>query len=300
MQQVPDFGFVAGAGLLTEKWAIGAYVNEPRKIRSDLSPMILPDGSQEVGYIEATVKDVGAAVGWRPADRVRVGMRLNVSHLRLLGQYSAYGGMGDENLRVGMAAGTSRVTGNLGVLIQPVDRVRLGLVIQSGASWAVERTAINPRLGVVLDGGTEFVVRAPAVVSGGVSVRLSDHVLVAGQLDYVRYGEIQSVLAVRQGTAVRGDYHLDNAFEPRAGLELSWPVRSFSLQLRGGLYGQAPGALKYQGSAATEAAVFLGSDRRLLTSAGASVVSRSGFRADIGASLGGDRHVVAVGMAVRF
>lgn len=300
LQPSTRLGSIAGAGLITEKWAIGAYVNEPRRVQSTLSPLMFPDGSQDSGYIEATVRDVGAAVGWRPSHLVRLGLRLNVSHLRTVGESSRRTTEGAEDLRVGMASGTSRMTGNLGVLIEPVDRIRLGLVIQSGASWPVERTAINPDLGVVLDSGTDFIVRAPAVVAGGVAVRLSERVLVAGQLDYVRYGEIQSVLAVRQGSAVRADYHLDNAFEPHAGIEFSMPVRSFSVQLRGGLHSQAPGSLAYEGSDASEVTAFQASKRRLLASSGLSLVSRSGFRTDLAATFGGDRRMLSAGMALRF
>lgn len=293
-------GSIGGAGLLTEKWAIAAYLNEPRHVESTLSAIVLPDGSQDTGYIEATVRGVGAAVGWKPSQHVRLGLRLNVSHLRTVGASSRHTSEGAEDLRVGVASGASRMTGNLGVLIEPVDRIRAGLVIQSGASWAVERTAINPQLGVVLDEGTDFIVRAPAVVSGGMSVRLSDRILISGQLDYVRYGEIQSVLAVRQGSALRSDYHLDNAFEPRAGVEFSLPVNSISLQVRGGVHSQGPGSLAYEGPDAAEVAVFRHSGRRLLMSTGCSLVWRSGMRGDFAATFGGDRRMFSAGLAARF
>lgn len=48
------------------------------------------------------------------------------------------------------------------------------------------------------------------------------------------------------------------------------------------------------------AAAFQGSERRLLTSAGASVVGRSGVRADVGATFGDDRRIISAGLAIRF
>jgi hypothetical protein len=59
------------------------------------------------------------------------------------------------------------------------------------------------------------------------------------QIDRVRYGEIQSVVIIRQGAESRDDYRLEDAWEPRLGLEVSVPLHRVSLQFRAGAHGLA-------------------------------------------------------------
>lgn len=59
-------------------------------------------------------------------------------------------------------------------------------------------------------------------VSAGASARVT----VSGQLDYVRYSEIRSTLLIRCGAFQREDYALDDALEPRLGVEARPQVRS--------------------------------------------------------------------------
>ena len=107
------------------------------------------------------------------------------------------------------------------------------------------------------------------------------------------------MLSIRLGAHARSDYELDDAWEPRAGLEVSLPFSSASLQFRGGYHRVANGALRYAGTDAVEAASFLGTAPENVFSAGASVATR-GFRLDVAGVFSGPGNQILVGVTGRF
>jgi hypothetical protein len=299
-----DPGSFAGGGLIAKRLAIGAYLT-----RAQHSHVVLdstsPALSDESGFLDMEVTDAGAALAWHPIDRVYIGGRLNVSHLALEGLWNiaptlpASVKRSAEALQVGLNAGTSRVVVDGGVLVQVTESVRFGIVHRQGVSWEVNRTASNPTLRTQLDArSTEL--RSPSTFAAGLSWRVSPQVLVSTQLDYVLYGSLQSNLDIRHEAFARDDYALSNAFEPRVGLEFSRRVGAVSLQLRGGIYSQAPGSLAYSGTDADEAAAFQAAKRRTLIATGVSVITRVGLRLDASALFGGDGTQVTGGVALRF
>jgi hypothetical protein len=157
----------------------------------------------------------------------------------------------------------------------------------------------SPTLGAILDAGSEYEVRSPGVVAAGASASLGDRVLVSAQLDYVRYSEIRETLVIRRGVFQREDYELGDAFEPRLGVEASFPLGRVSLQARAGVHGQASGALAYRRGDAVEAAAFTGGERIWSVAAGGSLVTRS-FAVDAAVTNGGGTTRVLVAAAVRF
>jgi hypothetical protein len=120
------------------------------------------------------------------------------------------------------------------------------------------------------------------------------------QVDRVRYGQIQSSLVIGQGARSREEYALDDAWEPRVGLEVSLPRRASSIQLRGGLHWQAPGALRYEGGDPLESASFVGGARSLVGAVGASLVTTRWLRLDVAAQFARERTQLAAGLAGRF
>jgi hypothetical protein len=181
----------------------------------------LPDGSSDSGHLDATVTDVGGALARRFGGRLSVGVSVTATHLELEG-LQRHSSAGDRlELETGSAAGDTRVTASLGLLYEAGRSVRLGLVVNSGASYTVERTASRPSLGGI-DQGSLYELRAPGLVAVGAAFRLNRHVQVSSQLDYVRYSEIKAF--VRPGGVTTGHYALSDGLEPRFGGELSYLV----------------------------------------------------------------------------
>lgn len=297
-----DPGFVGGAGLVAKRLAVGAYLT-----RAHHSHIVLestePVLSGETGFFDMKVTDVGAALSWQPFSRVYLGGRFNVRHLALEGLWSIPPSVQPQlrvqAMQVGLNAGANRITVDAGALIQVTDALRFGFTHRQGASWEVNRSATNPFLKLALDSRpTEF--RSPSVFSGGLAWRVNPQVLLSAQVDYVLYRQLQSNLDIRQGAFARNDYELSNAFEPRLGVELSRRVGAVSLQVRGGVYSQAPGSLRYVGTDAEEKLVFPATKRRTLVATGLSVISRLGLRLDTSALFQGEGIAIALGLAMRF
>ena len=289
----------AGAARLSRKTALACYFTRPRAGRIQLSNEFrLPDGSSDGGYLDATVTDLGAVAARRLADRLSVGVRVTATHLELEGLQRRRSAGDRLELETGSAAGATRVTASLGVLYEAgaSGKMKLGLVVQPGASYTVERTASRPSLGGI-DQGSLYELRAPGLLAVGAAYRMSRHVLFSSQLDYVRYSEIEAF--VRPGGATAGRYAIPDGLEPRFGVELSLALGSASIQLRGGAHIQAPGSLLYTGPDANEVAAFRGSTRRWLAGAGVSL-SLGGLTVDIGGIMGGDRPEVSAGARLRF
>jgi hypothetical protein len=143
-------------------------------------------------------------------------------------------------------------------------------------------------------------VRQPRLLSAGVALQVSRKLLLTAQLDRVSYHDLQAGLVIGQGAHARAEYALADAWEPRAGIELSLPRKAVSLQLRGGVHWQSVAALRYTGEDPVEAAAFEGAPRKAVGAAGASVVTARWLRFDVTARFGGERSELLVGTAVRF
>lgn len=297
-----DPGFIGGAGLIAKRLAIGAYLNRAHHDHVVLDSAI-PALAEETGFLDVAVTDAGAALAWQPMRRVYVGGRLNVRHLSLEGLWSSppivQPQFRSQAIQVGLNAGADRLTVDAGVLVQLTDALRFGLAHRQGASWEVNRLATNPTLKLPLDSRpTQF--RSPSAFSSGLAWHVNPQVMLTAQVDYVLYGQLQSSLDIRHGAFARDDYQLRNAFEARMGVELSRRLGAVSLQLRGGIYSQAPGQLRYVGDDQGESLAFPPTTRRTLVATGLSVISRLGLRFDSSLQYQGEGLRMAVGLALRF
>ena len=286
-------GYIGGGAPLTKKWAVGGYLTQPFDERVALGP------GSSAGRLDTTVTDAGGAVGWSPTPRVRLGLRLNLTHVRVEGEWSRGAGA-TATLRVGAAAGATRLTGDLGLLMQVTDELRVGATYRQGASWDVSRTATNPSAGVAIDPGSVYRYRSPSVASAGASLRAGLKVVVSAQLDYIRLSEVRDVFVVRVGPFSAGDYELKDAVEARGGVEFSQPVGGLSIQVRAGVHGASGASLRYVGTDEAEAIRFRGSSRMTEWSAGASLVLSSGSRLDVALTSDKLRTVASAGAALRF
>jgi hypothetical protein len=99
---------------------------------------------------------------------------------------------------------------------------------------------------------------------------------------------------------LRSDYVLDDGFEAHLGLEWARAFDPVTLQVRGGLWSQAPGSVQYIGPDLAERMTFQGSSRRLREGLGASLLFKAGFAMDAAALMGGDRTLLVAAARYRF
>jgi hypothetical protein len=292
-------GYGGAAIRLGDSWAIGASYAEPRALRLEISPFLLPSGARDHGFIEAELHNFGVSAAFLATPRLRLGAGLTASRLTL----DANGGRSVDRVFhevVNEASEETRLRPSVGLLYDAGSKVRLGLLARPGAGWTLNRNSFNPAASIVLDPGSRHRVRAPDVFSAGATVRVFRRLLLTGQADLVRYSQIRNDMGVMRGAVLGEDYVLDDALEARAGAEWTIPVGSLDLALRGGLYSQAPGSIVYVGPDRDEATAFSGSERRLIGAAGATVMTRQGVGLDAATVWGGDRRLFLLGARYRF
>jgi long-subunit fatty acid transport protein len=295
---VSGLGFAGGSGRLGPRFAVGGYATQVQRSSIELADAMLPDRSRYSGSLETTISEGGGAVAYAVNPRLSVGGRLTATHLKLEGVYRRSGSVDLPDLESGSAAGDTRVTTSFGILYSSVQsRLRLGFAVSTGASYAVQRVANDPRVGAI-DPGSEYELRQPTSFAGGAALQISPKLVVIGQVDFVRYSEARPFR--RPGTVSDGSYELEDGFEPRLGIEFSQPFGTWSLQIRGGAHSQAATSASYLGSNATETLAFADSGRRTLMAMGASVVGRSGLRADFAFTWRAEATDLALGVSARF
>lgn len=294
-----SIGLIGGGGLVTQNVAVGGFIAQPSSVDVTLADQVPIAGTTDSGYLRRTVTDVGAAAAWKVSERLHLGVQVVGSHLFLEGETRRHAGS-SETLRVGTSAGHTLFSIGMGGLYTLTEDLTFGLAGFAGASWTANRTAIDPSADRNLDEGSEYEVRRPSILSGGVSYRVSRRLFVTSQLDYVRYKEIHDALTIRQGVANADEYELKSAIEPRVGAELAFaPSNSLSVVLRAGVRQLVGGALRYEGPNAVEEAAFVGADGETRVSGGASLVMRT-FRVDAAVETGRETPTGWIGVGARF
>lgn len=291
--------FAGAAGRIGTRWAVSASYQGTQRTRIQLGPRALPDGLTDEGALETSFGAASLAAAWHIGRSLHVGARLAGARASAEGTYRREAAGRAADLRVDTSGASTRLAGGVGVAWEATSAVRLGAAATSGATFSLDRQSVSPAQNATLDPGSRYRLREPAVIGAGASVRVSRHVTALAQLDRVRYGEIRSHLSIRQGAGARADYALADAWEPRAGVEMSLPFRSVSLQVRGGWHRAAAGGLRYVGDDAVEAASFLGAPAHGAWSGGASLATRS-FRLDLAGVAADPGAQVLAGISGRF
>jgi hypothetical protein len=274
--------------------ALGGYLIEPHAQNWTLASTALPDGTSDSGYLHSVVTEAGGVLAWRPTKQVSVGASIIASHLELEGEWSRMAGTAWD-VRVGTSAGVTKMTGAVGVMLLPTETVTLGFSFAPGVSYAANRTAVSSTLGT-LDAGGTYDVQRPMRASVGLSWRAHRQVLVVGQADYVRYGDL--LPAVRAGVGSASEFAPSSTIEPRGGIEVSLPAGGVSVQLRAGAHYEGRSSLSYSGGDALELAVFAPQTRRVRPSCGGSLVARR-VRIDVAGELS-DRPIITVTGGIAF
>ncbi len=191
--------------------------------------------------LQPSVWEIGAAAGFQPFRRVRLGAAVAYRHLSI---DEEGGGAGTANPLAGGSEGRVRTT--LGVLIDLIPArivgsspFKLGVAYQPGVSWTIPRPGMS-----------EVELRRPSVSSVGLAWRADNSWSFSGQADIIRYHEVVDALVRNVGDDVAHDFSLVNAVEPRFGTEFATPLRCGcgTIKVRAGLHYESPGTLVFTGA----------------------------------------------------
>jgi hypothetical protein len=280
-------------------FVVGAYVAQPFAESIVLNPVSVA-GFRDQGSLDTSITDYGAAIAWSPSQKVHVGLRLNISHLSLASGlvHPIRGGI--DTLTISMAAGASDLAGSLGVLFRATPELSLGAAYEQGARWSVARSEFAANVGQLPSSPYQF--SSPSRLSGGFSYKLTRHTMLVGEADEIFLDRLQQSLSIVAVAVPPAEYRLDSGLEARAGLEVVFPQRGYSLEFRGGVDSQPPGAFQFIGSDPTsESLTFLGASRTTVGTLGASITDKpERFRFDLAGAFGGIRSVVTAGVTTRF
>jgi hypothetical protein len=268
------------------------------------SRTLITDGSSS-GALTTTINGPGVGVGIRVSPSVSVGVSVQATQLYIdEGRYESGAGNGGlPELRVRFIdTGDTRLLGTLGVLVRTRE-LSYGLAVRAGGSWGALRSAINPRTRTVIDEETHIGVGAPWVLSAGVAWRpelqRAKTLLLSTQVDRVFLGGIEAREAVASAFS-SGDYGMPNAFEYRAGAELTIPYDRYRFQVRAGWHRQAAGMLVYDGTDPLERTRFPAATPRHFWSLGASAGLSTMIRGSAALRWGSDERLFVIGLAVRY
>lgn len=205
--------------------------------RGEQEPLpALPGGPRPA--LQPAIWEAGAAVGFQPFHRVRLGVGVAYRNLEIEQE-----GGGAAHPLVGGSDGEVRVTVGTLVDLIPARVVgsspfKLGVSVQPGVTFRIPRP-----------GGPDVEVRRPSVSGAGLSWRASNSWSFSGQVDFIRYQEVVDALRRNVGHVAGADFNMSNVAEPRLGAEFATPLRCGcgTVKVRAGLHYESPGTLRFLG-----------------------------------------------------
>jgi hypothetical protein len=248
---------------------VAAYVANTEEARVEFGGEAPHPGT----FLDSSVWEVGLGVAAQPAKRLKLGVSLAWSRLRLEGQRTRTGPDGQQTVATNVAGEDTRARVSAGLLLalagterRSLPSLRLGLAYQPGFDWSAR---------IDDDAGSRAIaVRRPTLVMAGLAFRPGDRWLFTVQGDLALNREVVAALQ-RNDAGGTGSFRLDDTVEPRLGSEFSAPLWCGCgiVRLRGGLAFRPPGTLSYEGSDPALSAEFRGEDWRTVGSLGASFVT---------------------------
>jgi len=190
-----------------------------------------------------SVWEAGAAAGFQPFRRLRLGASVAYRHLtieeegRIPTEDAPVDALvGGKRGRVGMSAGA--LIDLIPATVVGGSPLKLGLSFQPGVSWSIPRVTSDVEL------------RRPSVGSIGLAWRASSFWSLTAQGDLIRYQEVVDTLRRNVGDTAARDFRLDNVMEPRLGVEFATPLRCGcgTVKVRAGVHYESPGTLEFSGS----------------------------------------------------
>jgi hypothetical protein len=280
---------------------LAAYLSEADTPSSG-GPQAVADGPT------ARVREAGFAAAVSPWRGMRLGVTAARAHLRLSGDFVGAGGAPAAD--VTLTGESSELRWTAGLLFDLVGRpgitvpsLRLGLTLQPGFDWTVQRSALAPDGTGILT--TDVDLRRPTVASAGLALRTSGRWMLTGQADLLRYSEVVNTLGRNVGLPDSELFRLSTAVEPRLGVEFASHLSCGcgNVRARAGIRGRSPGSLRYTGGDPALLRAFPGGDWDTVLTLGGSYVGEyfgRAIRLDLDSTDVLDGPRLSFGMAVRF
>jgi hypothetical protein len=233
-------------------WALAFFGEQSLDNESRVTVVSAP-GLVEEGTISADREQIGVVVARGLTHWLNLGLTLKWRHLRLQGLDTLEAADGTDLERVTFDGDANKARAVVGTLATFGGRrsptaFRIGVAYEHDLSrWTVERRAVDIAAGTV-EATTQVHIEEPPLLSAGAAWRISDTWLVSGQLDYIWYGHVLTTLR-DNGSAEAERFRLDDAFEPRLGIEYTRPspIGGY-LKLRTGFRRETGGRLEYTGT----------------------------------------------------
>lgn len=181
------------------------------------------------------------------------------------------------------------------LLWNPLGELNIGFVYRQGPKFKTRRERLQmeniagnyyliPELNV------ENILKVPDVYGLGVSYRLLAGLTILADVNYVEYSDILDDFRLSDndpGAPSAADFHLDDEYEFRAGLEYILDViEEVPLALRGGYYFRPDHKVYYTGPIMSFRELVKKGDDDHIFSLGAGAVFFENVQVDVGASLG--------------
>jgi hypothetical protein len=264
-------------GAASRPWAVALFAEQAVRQRNVIEVVHAP-GIAERGEVEAHREEIGVSVAKGITPWLNVGLTVAWHHMRMDGRSTTLDPM-DRELQVLTISGDSnKARAGVGVLAtfgpgSSPTALRIGVAYRRDLlPWEVERTVLDRARGVVASGPALVDIEEPPILSGGAAWRLSDQWLVTGQVDYIWYDRVRRALARNSGSAER--FQLEDAFEPRVGIELTRPSPFGGYyKVRAGARRESAGRLAFEGTDPPLTQAFRGSPRALRASVGVSILA---------------------------
>jgi hypothetical protein len=245
-------GEVAFALPLGLRWGAGAYFRERRHLDLEIRDTVLPNGSFDQGWLRATSREVGLAVGFAALPSLRLGARVGLARAEQSGHAST----------VSATAGAVTTSAELrdeaprfsaGVLFAPEQRFQLGLQFDSKTTWS----------GTTRDaaGESSYDLVAPPRIALGLLYRPSSVVRILGQVDRVGWSAAEDAARCCGGREAP-ELTVDDATDVRLAVEFRPQYGDFGiwnrLAIRVGVHHRSRGLLEYGGDDPAQQARFPG------------------------------------------
>jgi hypothetical protein len=279
----------------------------------------LPDGTCEWANLRSSFTTYVLGAGYKPrfVRGLQLGVSLGVAQSTADGRSVRKAGGRDENWHDYSTDNHILSPHWVVGALWAVGPLQLGASYRGGEVWEFKREPASfgpPIPGRGPSGRQSYSFAAPARLSQGAALRLGHkqfRLLLAGELDYVRYDQIADAFDLEAGRTSyrRSDYRLSRAIERRLGLELAWrnmiktnwrPLRGVGLQLRGGVYGSGRSSLRYEGPETSEQLVFSGPEPKTRWAVGVGLITGFPARLECTRLVGGYRDMWLFGLSVRY
>lgn len=263
----------------------------------------------QIGERSLDITNYGFAGGVKIGDKAAVGAGLSIytfsidSLFRRFATNGFYGApdFSHELIRASQTGDDTAVAANVGVLLMPESRVRIGVTYKQGPKFDFSyQDASQP------PGNGTF--RVPDTVSVGAMVRATQAIAVSVDYSRVQYSQLEEQFITSQaGSSGRAsNFVIDDGNEFHFGAEYTFVQSRFAPAVRAGAWYDPAHAVRYERSAANDtfderfATALPGADNQMHVAFGGGVSVSQQFELNGAADITSKRSLVSVSAVFRF